>query len=98
MPARTVSSWDGGATRIPVYRSKEPDTRAEYQAFLNADAELHRMYARKARQQEAAIRADAADMQRDIMRRQYYEYRTRLNNVVPGLQAIPGHYLPPSYQ
>jgi hypothetical protein len=67
---------------------------AEFQAYKRAEAQMHLQMADKARRQEAAIRADAMQMQQDIMRRQQYEYQTRLNNAVPGFQPIPSHYLP----
>lgn len=75
----------------PVYYTTTPTLNhvAEYQAYLNAEAELHRRHAASARQQEANIRADAQQMQNEIMNRQYNEGLNRLNNAVPGFQRFP---------
>jgi hypothetical protein len=62
---------------------------AEFQAYLNAEAELHRIHAARARRQEANIRADVQQMHNDVMNRQYYEGLNRLNNAVPGFQPFP---------
>jgi hypothetical protein len=80
---------------VPSYYTSTPTRNhvAEYQAYLNGEAELHRMYAARARQQEADIRVEAQQMQNDIMQREYYNYQRRLNNVVPGFQQVPSGYL-----
>jgi hypothetical protein len=62
---------------------------AEFQAYQNAEAQLHRMHAANARQQEANIRAEAQQMQDEIMNREYYNGLNRLNNAVPGFQPFP---------
>jgi hypothetical protein len=71
------------------YAANRRDHRADLQAYLNGEAQLHRMYAAQARQQEANIRAEAQQMQNDIMNRQHYEGLNRLNNAVPGFQPWP---------
>ena len=87
---------DDGDDQQASYVENSGDSRnhvAEYQAYLNAEAELHRMYAARARQDLEAIQAEAQQMQSDIMNRQYYEGLKRLNNAVPGFQPFP-YYSP----
>jgi hypothetical protein len=95
----SVRIWPNGKENAvrhaeePVYHEQYAgngrDHRADLQAYLNGEAQLHRMYAAQARQQEADIRAEAQQMQNDIMNRQYYEGLNRLNNAVPGFQPWP---------
>jgi hypothetical protein len=93
-----VRIWPNGEENVqhaeePVYyepyAATRRDHRADLQAYLNAEAELHRMHAARAHQDAAAIQAEAQQMQHDIMNRQYYEGLNRLNNAVPGFQPWP---------
>jgi hypothetical protein len=94
-PVHSASTSNRNTSSTYRFRPAGRNHRAEYQAYLNAEAALHQQYAQRAREQESAIRAEAYQMQADVMRRQSYEFRTRLNNVAPGLQPIPSQYVYP---